>query len=189
VAPVAKRRIDLELMVKQAAAVVDGAGRDELSIGRVAEGLGVQPSALYNHIDGIDGLVHDLAVHSTDNLATYLLDAVVARSGTDAVRALAIAYRGFALEHPGQYAAKMLPPAGSDDSLGRAHDRIVDVFNRVLCSVGYEGDEAVHVARLVRSAIHGFVSLETIGAMTSDVDRETSFTYLIDFLVSSLEAP
>jgi AcrR family transcriptional regulator len=184
---VAKKRIDLKSMLEEAAAVVDGGGRDELSIGRVAEGLGVQPSALYNHIDGIDGLVRDLAVHSTDNLATFLLDAVVARSGTDAVRALAIAYRRFAGEHPGQYGATMLPPPERGDSLGEAHDRIVDVFVRVLASVGYEGDEAVHVARLVRSAIHGFVSLEAIGAMTSDVDRETSFTYLIDFLASSLK--
>ena len=183
----AKKRINLESLLDEAAAVVDGEGRDELSLGRVAEGLGVQPSALYNHVDGIDGLVHDLAVHATDNLATYLLDAVVARSGTDAVRALASAYRRFAEEHPGQYAAKMLPPADSNDALVEAQERIVDVFARVMHSVGYEGDEAAHVARLVRSAIHGFVSLEAVNALTSPVDRAASFEFIVDFLVAGLK--
>jgi len=183
---VSKRNLSINKILKQAAERVDVTGRNDITIGDLADDLGVQPSALYNHIDGLDGLQHDLAVHSTDAVANHLLDAVVAISGADAVRALAHAYRQFADQHPGQYASQLLPPAAPDDSLATAQQRIADVFVRVLSSTGLEGDAAVHAARIVRSAIHGFVTLESIDAFTSPVDRATSFDHLVEFLVTGL---
>jgi AcrR family transcriptional regulator len=183
---VAKRNLTITKILERAAERVDSTGRNDITIGELAEDLGVQPSALYNHIDGLDGLRHALAVHSTDAVANHLLDAVVATSGADAVRALAHAYRQFADQHPGQYASQLLPPAAPDDSLAAAQQRIVDVFVRVLSSTGVDGDDAVHAARTVRSAIHGFVALESIDAFTSPVDRAISFDHLVEFLVAGL---
>jgi AcrR family transcriptional regulator len=178
-----RQRINIDTVLDEAAAVVDNDGRDELSLGRLADGLGVQPSALYNHVDGIDGLWHDLAVHATENLATELRDAVVAKSGPTALRELAHAYREFAHEHPGQFASTLLPPADALDALSEAQARVVDLFVTVMHSLGLDGDQAVHDARLVRSAIHGFVSLEAIDAMTRPLDRSESFERLIDVML------
>ncbi len=183
-----KKRIDLDSVLDEAATVVDNDGRDELSLGRLADGLGVQPSALYNHVDGIDGLRHELAVHATENLADRLRDSLVARSGRDALIALAWAYRDFAHEHPGQFASTLLPPTDSVDALGAEQARIVELFVTVMHSLGLEGDKAVHAARLARSAIHGFVSLEAIDAMTRPVDRTESYERLIDFAIAGITA-
>jgi AcrR family transcriptional regulator len=101
-----RQRITIDTVLDEAAAVVDNNGRDELSLGRLAEGLGVQPSALYNHVDGIDGLWHDLAVHSTEHLAAELRDVLVAKSGPDALRAIGHAYRDFAHEHPSRQSTR-----------------------------------------------------------------------------------
>ena len=182
----AKRNLTITKILEHAAERIDIAGRNDITIGELADDLGVQPSALYNHIDGLDGLKQELAVYSTDAVANHLLDSVVATSGGDAVRALAQAYRQFANQHPGQYASQLLPPAAPGDSLATAQQRIVSVFVRVLSSTGLEGDNAVHAARTVRSAIHGFVALEAIDAFTSPVDRATSFELLIEFLVAGL---
>ena len=182
----ARRNLTITKILEQAAERVDSTGRNDITIGELADDLGVQPSALYNHIDGLDGLKHELAVYSTDAVADHLLDAVVAISGADAVHTLAHAYRQFAEQHPGQYASQLLPPAAPDDSLAAAQQRIVNVFVRVLSSTGLEGDDAVHAARTVRSAIHGFVALEAIDAFTSPVDRATSFDHLVEFLVAGL---
>lgn len=181
-----KQRITIDTVLDEAAAVVDNDGRDELSLGRLADGLGVQPSALYNHVDGIDGLWHDLAVHATENLAVNLRDALVAKSGPDALRALAHAYRHFAHDHPGQFASTLLPPVDALDTLVAAQARIVDLFVTVMHSLDIDGAKAVHSARLARSAIHGFVSLEAIDAMTRPVDRAESFEQLIDFTLAGL---
>lgn len=181
-----KRNLTLIKIIEQAAEHVDSAGRNDITIGDLADDLGVHASALYNHIDGLDGLNYELAVHSTGAVADHLLDAVVATAGADAVRALAHAYRQFAIQHPGQYASQLLPPVAPNDSLANAQQRIVNAFVRVLSSTGLEGDATVHAARTVRSAIHGFVALESIDAFTSSVDQATSFDYLVDFLVAGL---
>jgi AcrR family transcriptional regulator len=173
-------------IVAKAAEVVDRDGRNELTLGGLAAELGVQPSAFYNHLDGLDGLIHGLAIHSTNAVAESLRDAVVARSGAAAVRAIATAYREFAIAHPGQYAAQLLPPSGRADDLVAAQQRIVDLFVRVAESNGIVGDDAVHAARLIRSAVHGFVALEAIDALTSPVDPAESFDRLIDSLIGSL---
>jgi AcrR family transcriptional regulator len=183
---VAKRSLTITKILEQAVERIDATGRNETTIGELADDLGVQPSALYNHIDGLDGLKQQLAVYSTHAVADHLLDSVVATSGADAIRALAQAYRQFANQHPGQYASQLLPPATVGCSLNTAQQRIVDVFVRVLTSTGLEGDNAVHAARTVRSAIHGFVALESIDAFTSPVDQATSFEHLVEFLVAGL---
>lgn len=183
-----RQRIDLDVVLTAAAAAVDASGHESLSLGGLARDLGVRPSALYNHVAGIDGLRHDLAVHATENLARHLRDSVVARSGTDAVKAIASAYREFAHQHPGQFAASLLPPADAQDQLAAAHGTIVKLFITVINTLGLEGERAVHGARLLRSTVHGFVSLEAIDALTNPVDHGVSFRELITFTIASLEA-
>lgn len=111
----ARRRLDLDSVIEQAALVVDNIGRDGLSLGRVAGDLGVQPSALYNHVDGFDGLQQGLARHATQQLGSRLTDASIARSGDVALAAIARAYRAFAREHPGQYDFTLLPTQNAAD--------------------------------------------------------------------------
>lgn len=183
-----RQRIDRDDVMAAAAALVDALGHAELSLGRLAGKLGVRPSALYNHVNGIDGLRHELAVHATENLARHLRDSVVARSGYDAIRSISRAYRGFAHEHPGQFAATLLPPVDAQDQLVAAHGRIVDVFGSVIGSIGLTGERGVHASRMLRSTVHGFVALESIDALTSPVDRDTSFDKLIVFTISALDS-
>jgi AcrR family transcriptional regulator len=180
----ARQRLDLTTVIGQAALVVDSVGRDELSLGRVAADLGVQPSALYNHVDGLDGMLHGLALHATQHLGSRLTDASIARSGDVALGAIGHAYRAFAHDHPGQYEFTLLPP--TESSLNDAHAAIVQIFVRLMHSYELDGDEAVHTARVVRSAIHGFVSLESIDAFPSPQDADASFDRLIEFIADGI---
>ena len=157
-----------------AATAVDSSGHEELSLGRLASDLGVRPSALYNHVDGIDGLPHDLAVHATENLARHLRDSIVARSGYDAVRCIARAYREFAHQHPGQFASTLLPPADAQDELAAAHARIVELFGSVVESIGLAGERGVHASRMLRSTVHGLVSRSTELVSASIASRDTN---------------
>lgn len=182
----AKRRLSKDVVLDEATQVVDVDGRDELSLGRVAENLGVKSSALYNHVNGIDGLWQELAVRSTENLASTLRNAIVARSGAEALEALARTYRGFALDHPGQYALTILPSGDRIDSLAKAQSQIVELFVLTMHSSGLDDEEAVHAARIARSTIHGYVSLESIDALTRPLDRDRSFDRMIAMLVAQL---
>jgi AcrR family transcriptional regulator len=184
----AKQRIDLSDILEQTALIVDDGGRESLSLAALADGLGVQASALYNHVDGVDGLWHDFAVHATDRLAQVLLESAVAQTRGGAVSALAHAYRAFSRAHPGQFASSLLPPSSAEDALFTSHARIIDVFARVVASFEISADQLVHHARTVRSAVHGFVALESIDGMPSPEEQDVSFEQMIDFLICGLES-
>jgi AcrR family transcriptional regulator len=181
-----KRDLSLEKILTAATARIDQSGRNDVTIGELACDLGVRPSALYNHISGLDELRRAVAIHATNGAADQLANAVVAISGPAAIRALALAYRAFAAEHPGRFAALLLPPKALDSSLAQAQSRIVDVFVRATQSTGVTGDAAVHAARAVRSGIHGFVALESIDAFTSKVNRDASFEHLVASILRGL---
>lgn len=188
---VAKQRIDRAEVITTAIGVADRDGLNEVGLARVADDLGVQPSALYNHIDGVDGLFQDISDQATRNLADALLDAAIARSEGDALRAVATAYRDFAHRCPGQYASLLLPAGrvGDSDGESASHATIITVLTRILEPWGYTGDAAVHAARVVRSAIHGFVTLEASGAFVNPQDTDESFAALLDFIVSGIRSP
>ncbi len=183
----ARRDLSVPKILDAAATLVDESGRNDFSIADLAGALDVQPSALYNHVQNLDHLRQALTVRTTHAVADRLADAVVAKSGAGAVRALAVAYRDFARDCPGQYATHLLPTVEADEQLVDAHRRIVEVFVRVVESVGLDGDAAVHGARTLRSAIHGFLALEAIEAFTSDVDLSSSFDEMVGFLIAGLE--
>ena len=181
-----QRRLDRDLVVKSAIQLADQHGLDGLELQRVASDLGVGPSALYHHIDGLHDLSHEVAIQATANLAGCLREAAVARTGADALRAMAIAYRQFANQHPGQYAATLLPPTASDDRLIASHRQIIDLLVRVLAVFGLTGTEAVHAARMIRSAVHGFVALEVIDAFVQPESHDVSFEVMVDRLIGSV---
>ena len=187
VIPMAKQRIDLDRVVTQAVAIVDSGGPQDLALSRVADELGVQSSALYNHVDGLDGLRNAVNLRSAENLADALRDAAVGRSGDQAVRAVARAYRLFATSHPGQYASTVVSSFDTETAPA-AQTMILEVLARILETFGIAGDAAVHMARIVRSAIHGFVALEASHAFTSPQDNDDSFAELLEFVVRGLHS-
>src|SRR6185437_14483898 len=81
--------LDRAAVVEAALKLVDEEGAEQLSLGRLAKKLGVQAPSLYNHVAGLPGLRHELAVSCARDLLTRLTRAVMGRSGADAIRALA----------------------------------------------------------------------------------------------------
>src|SRR5919109_5367880 len=60
--------LDQATVVEAAARLVDEEGLEQLTLGRLAERLGVRTPSLYNHVAGLSGLKHDLALYSLRHL-------------------------------------------------------------------------------------------------------------------------
>ena len=177
----AKQRISLDQITSESLALVDRDGFDALSLSNVADGLGVGPSALYTHLDGLDGLRHLVAVAATDNLTSDVRNAAIGTSGETALSAMGAAYRGFAQGHPGQFASTLLPPRSADDDLAKANESLVDVFALVYGAMGMDRSESHLAARSTRSAIHGFLALEHTSAGPSSAN-DAEYQHLLDTL-------
>src|SRR5215470_15101957 len=103
--------LDEATVLRAAAELVDAEGWDALSLAKLAEALGVRTPSLYNHVAGLDGVRRGLAVLGVGELRDRMAHAAIGRSGAEALLAIADAYRRFAKEHPGLYAAGLRAPA------------------------------------------------------------------------------
>jgi AcrR family transcriptional regulator len=179
--------LDTGQVVQQAAQVADTDGLAGVTLARVAQSLGVRAPSLYNHVDGLPGMLRLLTLLSLGELTEVMRDAAVGRSGEDALRSVARAYRAYALEHPGRYAATIRAPSPEDAELLGAGLRAVEVLLAVLGAWGFTGDEALHRVRVVRSALHGFISIEAEGGFGLALSLDQSFELVLQTLVAGLE--
>src|SRR6266545_2447491 len=99
--------LDRTIIVKAAAELVNCGGIETLSLSRLAEQLHVQTPSLYNHIDGLPALHRELALLSLHDLGERITSAAIGRSGSDAVMAVAQAYRAYIKSSPGLYMASL----------------------------------------------------------------------------------
>ena len=173
-------------VVSAASDLADEQGYSRLTLAALAERLGVRQPSLYKHIDSLDSLQRGISVQAKRELGDVLGRAAVGQSGPDAVRAIALAYRRWVLEHPGRYAATVRAPSPDDEEDLRASEEVVAILLDVLAGFGLRGNAAIDAARTLRSALHGYVSLEASGGfgMPRNVDR--SYRFLIDTVVAGL---
>lgn len=178
--------LDTQRVVEMAAELIDSEGVDALTLAALAERLHVRIPSLYNHIAGLEGLRRELALLAMRGLTEALGRAVMGKSGGPALYALGDAYRSYALAHPGLCGMLQRVPPNADDELRRASFAPVEVALAVLTGFGLEGENAIHATRAVRSALHGFVTLEMSGGFGLDVSTDESFSRLLGLLVHGL---
>jgi AcrR family transcriptional regulator len=178
--------LDTRRVVAAAAELVDAGGVDALTLAALAQRLHVRIPSLYNHITGLEGLRRELALLAMRGLAEALGRATIGKSGDAAIFALGNAYRGYATVHPGLYAILQRVSPNADDELRTVSFAPVEVALAVLAGFGLEGEEAIHATRALRSALHGFVLLETAGGFALDVSVDESFVRLLAMLARGL---
>ncbi len=169
-----------ERLVLAGADLADREGFETVTMAGLARRFGVRTASLYAHVDSTDDLRARIAVVALDELADRAAAALAGRSGRDALRAFADAYRDYAGEHPGRYAATRhrLPPHAVE--AGRAH---AELSYAVLRGYGHEGLDATHAVRLIGSVLHGFIDLELSGGFEhSEPSGGESWSRIIDGL-------
>ena len=174
-------------VVDAAIAVIDAGGPGALTLAAVAERTGVATPSLYKHVAGLVELRRLVALRVLDEVTERLSRAVMGRGEDAAIAALMDAYRRYATEYPGRYAALPQIPQ-SDRELAAAGERLVDVFLAVLRGYALRGPAAIHATRCLRAAAHGFASLQVAGAFARPESLDTTYEQLITILTAGLHA-
>jgi AcrR family transcriptional regulator len=175
--------LDAEVVAQAAAEIADRDGLESLSLAKLASELGVRSPSLYAHVGGLDDLRRRIAISAAEQLTSALQAAAAGIAGRQALTAIAHGYRSFATRHPGMYAA--LQAARSPDP---AFTELIDVVVAALRGYGLHREDAIHAVRIVRSALHGFVSLELEGGFGLPLALDDTFERLIAALDNGLKA-
>ena len=171
------------------AALADEIGFDRLSMGLLAERLGVKTPSLYKHVASQADLAHRIAVLAMHELADAIRDATQGRAGSEALVAGAHSMRRYVLEHPGRYAAgNAARVEGPDDPLIPGVDRVLASWAAMLHGYRLGPEQEIHALRMLRSILHGFATLEAIGSFQIDADVDDSVTWMIGFIDQGLRA-
>jgi len=184
-----RRGLDKAGVVQAAADLVNTEGVEALSLGLLARLLGVQPPSLYNHIDGLHGLQREMAILNTRLLGERLGKAALGKSGAEALRAVAEAFRTYIKENPGLYLSTLRAGGTQtpvDVELGQAEGRVLEIVLAAMSSFNLERKEAIHFVRGLRSVVHGFTTLEIAGGFGIPLDIDESFHRLVELLIRGL---
>jgi AcrR family transcriptional regulator len=178
--------LSTESVVDAAVDLVDEQGWAALTLAAVASRTGVAAPSLYKHVRNLEALQQKVSARATAELAQTLTRSVAGRSGEEALRWLADAYRDYALAHPGRYPSTQRVPDPQDPAHVVAGEQAVQAVFAALRGYGLDGEEAIHATRAARSALHGFVSLEIDGGFALPEDVRCSFERLVSMLHVSL---
>ena len=190
------------IVVREAADLADEIGYDALTLTALASRLNVAVPSLYKHVGGLDDLRRSVALMAVGELGSVIRaalhdnDARRERSGPTGdqrahendLHALATAYRRYALDHPGRYAATVRAAPAGDREFQTASDATLRTVFDVLEASGLRGDDVVHAARSLRAALHGFASLEAAGGFGLPQDVGESFEWMVETFEDGLAA-
>ena len=176
-------------VVAAAAELIDEIGYHELTMGLLAQRLGVRAPSLYKHVDGLADLQHRVATLAMTELGDAVRDAMQGRAGCDALTALLTATRAYVTAHPGRYTATIGAEfTGPDDPLLAASARVIDSIAAVLRGYGVGEAEMVHAIRTIRCTLHGFAALQASNGFQWTGDPDETFDWMIAFIDRGLRA-
>lgn len=176
-----------EKLVEAAARLIERCGAADFSMRALAESLDVKTASLYNHVESMDALMTAVCAYALRLQCAEELAAIEGRSGTDAIAALAEAYRRFAVEHRELYRLILSTAASCGERLGEASECIAGPFLRVLEHTSLTQTECYHWQRVLRAIVHGFVSQEDAGFFSHlPAQTEESFQTAIRCYIDGL---
>ncbi|KRA24842.1 TetR family transcriptional regulator [Microbacterium sp. Root61] len=178
----ARAGITPERAAEVGAALADELGFDAVTVAEVARRFGVKTPSLYSHVAGSADLRTRVTLLALEELADRVSERIVGRSGKEALAGLANAYRDYAHEHPGRFAAT-LAVVDTETAAASAGPRHAQLTAAVLR--GYNLPEAAHVhaIRMLGSTVRGFITLEMSGSFDhSSPDPDSSWLVAIDAL-------
>ncbi|HVB50561.1 MAG TPA: TetR/AcrR family transcriptional regulator [Acidimicrobiales bacterium] len=148
--------------------ILDDEGPDGFTVRAIALRANVAPMAIYNHFDGLNGVLEALWIEGfevfNEALTFHTNDA------TDDLHNAALGYRKFALEHPGLYTVmflgrfrNFLPSSAAIHVAYQSFQTLVSNVERCQKTGWFKDEPALDAAQVIWSACHGYVSLELLG--------------------------
>ncbi|MEV4570244.1 WHG domain-containing protein [Nonomuraea sp. NPDC049419] len=185
----ARAGLTVERVTLTAADLADEVGLDHVTMSAVARRLGVKDASLYAHVRNLEDLRGRIALLGADEKTIRIAEATAGRAGKDALVAYADAWRAYAHDHPGRYTATQVPIPIDPELAAKAAGprRAVELTYSMLRAYRLEEPDLTDAVRLIRSALHGFVSIEAAGGFAHSRPATDSWPRCIEALHNALE--
>ncbi|MCX4765767.1 WHG domain-containing protein [Streptomyces sp. NBC_01275] len=178
--------LSTDRLVEAAAELADEAGFDGVTLSALARRFGVKDASLYSHVRNLQDLRTRLALLVGGEMIDRIAAAVAGLAGRDALVAFAGAYRQYALQYPGRYAATQIRVDRDLAADSPALRRTAEVTYGMLRAYGLDEPDLTDAVRLLRSTFHGYCALEAGGGFGAPRDVQRSWDKAVDALHMAL---
>ncbi|MDQ0948778.1 AcrR family transcriptional regulator [Streptomyces phaeochromogenes] len=183
----ARAGITADRLVEAAADLADEVGFEGVTLSALARRFGVKDASLYSHVRSLHDLRTRVALLAGGEMVDRISTAVAGRAGKDALAAFADAYREYALERPGRYAATQIRIDQALVASSPVFARTGEVTYGMLRAYGLDEPDLTDAVRLLRSTFHGYCALEASGGFGAARDVQTSWNRTVEALHVLLE--
>lgn len=174
-------------LTEAAAELADQVGFEHVTLSALARHFGVKDASLYSHVRNLQDLRTRVAFLAGGEMIDRIAVAVAGRAGKDALAAFGGAYRSYALERPGRYAATQIRIDQSLVADSPDLRRTAEITYGMLRAYGLEEPDLTDAVRLLRATFHGYCALESTGGFGAPRDVQKSWDRAIDALHVALE--
>lgn len=175
-----------ERIARAAAELADDVGFAHVTLSAVARRFGVKDPSLYTHVRNLRDLQVQVGLLAGAEMNERIGAAVAGRSGRDALFAFADAYRSYALDHPGRYAATQIRMDPEEVAGEPALLRGIELTAALLRGYGLSEPGSTDAGRLLRSTFHGFATLEAAGGFAHSRAVDASWHHILEALHRTL---
>lgn len=178
-----------QAIVQSAIDCLETEGITALGVNRVAKQLGVQPPAIYKHLEGNPGLYRAVRLEGWRRFVAAYCDQQQSHTSAEAqLRKAAHQYRQFAHQHPELYTFITNQPFDlSDVEFQEIYQDIAAFYEQALTPFCSSSDAVIDAGRLFHAALHGFVSAERAQLFSLPRSCDVSFEHLVETLIQSLQ--
>lgn len=171
-----RKGIAAERIIEEAILLVQENGYKNLSMRDLASRLHIQAPSLYNHFSGIDEIKICIAKQIEVQMTGYMEKSITGKEKDDAIHALGLAQLAYAQENPELYNVILALPELHDPQTDRAAEATVSPIESVLDKYHLSQEMQLHLQRMFRSLVHGYISLHRAGYLSHrEITMEESF--------------
>ncbi len=179
--------ITREIVIETAIRLAEERGWNNFSMNQLAETLGIRTASLYRHVSGLDDVITEVGMFAMNSQMKAQREAIENLHGADAVRALAFAYREYAVKHPELYRIIFSMHKIENRTMESHAYMLPEPIIQALDGFGLNDTEKRHWQRVLRCFMHGFIAQEEAGYFRFfSEDREETYRLGIECFLEGL---
>jgi len=177
-----------DIILNKTVQLINEQGYQKLSFVLLAKLLDVKPPAMFKHFKNMDQLKESLTLVSVKMLKQKLQDAATGRAGEEALSSICHAYRDFAKANRGLYQAMQPSYFGRNKEIEQAAIQLMSIIINVLKGFDVAEEHYIHLLRVIRSSLHGFVVLELEYGFGMTANIDISFEHQINAIIFMIKS-
>lgn len=173
-------RVTKTAVIQAASDIADEKGLNNVSLKVVAERLNIRTPSLYNHIENLDDLLREVAHNGMRTMNQRMVQAAIGKSGDTAIKAVAIEYLNYMIEHCGIYETIQWATWHGTDETAKIFCEYTDLLKTLILSCNFGTENVTEILNLLTGFLHGYTTLQLRYAFSEPEKVRRELTIALD---------